>query len=117
MTVANFPPTEADTPYPGRILRDHVLPGLSLTITQAARDLGVSPQTLHRIFDGTTSITPETAARLGTLCGVPPLFWLRLQCEFDLQRAEASLADVLQTIPRHTLSPKILKQLGAIDGR
>lgn len=115
MTVAYVRSKAAEVPYPGRLLRDHVLPGLSLTISQAARELGVSRQSLHRILDGTTAITPETAARLGRLCGVPSVFWLRLQGEYDLQRAQASLADVLSAIPARTLPPEILKQLGAID--
>ena len=103
-----------EAPLPGKLLRDHVLAGLSLTISQAARDLGVSRQTRHRIFDGTTAITPETAARLGSLCGVPPMFWLFLQCQ---QRAQASLVDALSRISRRSLPSNIRKQLGVIDGR
>lgn len=110
-------PNVIEAPYPGQLLRDHVLPGLSLSISQAARDLGVSRQTLHRIFDGTTAITPETAARLESLCGVPPMFWLYLQSQYDLQRAQASLVDALSRIPRHTLPSNIRKQLGVVDGR
>jgi addiction module HigA family antidote len=117
MAATHVPFKSAGTPYPGRLLRDHVLPGLSLSISQAARDLGVSRQTLHRIFDGTTAITPETAARLESLCGVSSMFWLRLQCEYDLQRAQASLVDVLARIPKRTLPATIRKQLGVIDGR
>ena len=103
--------------HPGPLLRDHVLPGLGLSVSQAARDLGISRQTLHRIFDSSANITPEMAARLETLCGVSSTFWMRLQCAYDLDRAHVALADVLPQIPRHTLSVKILKQLGALNGR
>lgn len=104
-------------PHPGALLRDYVLPGIGLSISQAARDLQVSRQTLHRIFDGTASVTPEMAARIETLTGVPSMFWLRRQCAFDLNRARVSLADVLSHIPRHTLPHVIMKQIGALDER
>jgi addiction module HigA family antidote len=88
-----------------------------LSVSQAARDLGISRQTLHRILDGGTAITPEMATRLGVLAGLPPIFWLRIQCEYDLQRAHVSLADALLRIPRRTLPHKIMKELGALNGR
>lgn len=106
-----------ERPHPGTLLRDHVFPGIGLTISQAARELQVSRQTLHRIFDGTASVTPEMAARIETLTGVPSMFWLRRQCAFDLNRARVSLADVLSQIPRHTLPRVIMKQIGALDDR
>jgi len=102
---------------PGYLLRDFVLPCLNLSVSQAARDLGVSRQTLHRIFDATASVTPEMAVRLEALCGIPAMFWLRLQCAHDLYRAQTSLANVLPLIPKHRLSRKAMKQLGATDGR
>lgn len=115
--VAKGSSSHVETPHPGRLLRDHVLPGLTLSVSQAARDLGISRQTLHRILDGSTAITPEMATRLGVLAGLPPIFWLRIQCEYDLQRAHVSLADALRRIPRHTLPHQIMKDLGALDGR
>ena len=57
--------------HPGMLLRNHVLPGLGLSVSQAARDLGIARQTLHRILAGDAAITPEMAARLERLCGVP----------------------------------------------
>lgn len=86
-------------------------------MSQAARELRVSRQTLHRIFDGSASLTPEMAARIETLSGVPSMFWLRLQCAYDLDRVQSSLADVLAQIPRHTLPQIIMKQIGALDER
>ena len=42
---------------PGELLRDHVFPGLRLSVSQAARDLGIAHQTLHRILAGDADIT------------------------------------------------------------
>lgn len=72
---------------------------------------------MHRIFDGTASLTPEMAVRIETLTGVPSMFWLRLQCAYDLDRVQSALGDVLSRIPRHTLSRTIMKQIGALDER
>ncbi|MFX1676127.1 HigA family addiction module antitoxin [Paraburkholderia sp. A2WS-5] len=117
MPTGQLPAGVVQAPHPGTILRDCVLPGLSLTISQAARELGVSRQSLHRLLGGTSAFTPGTAARLARLSGVPSMYWLHLQCEYDLERAQVSLVNVLPAIPRHRLSPEILKQLGAIDER
>ena len=49
--------------HPGAILHEDVLPALKLSISEAARHLGVTRQTLHRIIAITHSITPGAAAR------------------------------------------------------
>ena len=87
--------------HPGRILREDVLPALELSVSAAARQLGVSRQTLHRIMAGSHSITPEMALRLGRFCGNGPGLWLRLQQDYDLWRAEQRLATELEKIPVH----------------
>ncbi|PVX61353.1 HigA family addiction module antitoxin [Paraburkholderia unamae] len=109
--------TTLATPHPGLFLRAHVLPAMNLSVSQAARDLRISRQTLHRILEGATAITPAMAVRLERLSGLPSMFWLCRQCEYDLCTARAALAEVLTQIPLRTLSPKLLKQLGVHDGR
>ncbi len=90
------PPT-----HPGQILREDVLPALKLSVSEAARQLGVSRQTLHRIMAGTHSITPEMAVRLGKFCGNGPRLWLAMQQAYDLWHAERRLRDQLERIPTH----------------
>lgn len=89
--------------HPGEILRRDVLPKLEMSVSEAARQLRVTRQTLHRIMAGTHGVTPEMAVRLGRFCGNGPALWLRLQLNFDLWRAELSLRDELKKIPRHRL--------------
>lgn len=90
------PPT-----HPGEILREDVLPALKLTISEAARQLRVTRQTLHRILSGKSGITPEMAVRLGKFCGNGPAIWLRMQQTYDLWHAERRLGDELEKIPAH----------------
>src|SRR5258708_34972272 len=87
--------------HPGAILREDVLPALRLSVSEAARQLGVTRQTLHRIMAEKTSITLEMAARLGRFCGNGPGLWLRMQQAYDLWRAEQRLGPILRKIPVH----------------
>ncbi len=88
--------------HPGEILKEDVLPALRISISEAARQLGVSRQTLHRIMAGTHSITPEMALRLGKFCGNGPGLWLRLQQKYDLWHAQKRLRSEIDKIPGHT---------------
>jgi addiction module HigA family antidote len=90
------PPT-----HPGEILREDVLPALSLSVSEAARQLRVTRQTLHRVLSGTSGISPEMAVRLGRFCGNGPDFWLRMQQSHDLWHAEERLRGELEKIPAH----------------
>jgi addiction module HigA family antidote len=99
--------------HPGALLRQQVLPALGLSISQAARDLGIARQTLHRILSGDAAISPEMAVRLERLCGVASRFWLNRQWERDLRDVEAASASALARIPRYPLPNAIMKQIGA----
>jgi len=84
--------------HPGEILRDDVLPSLGMNVSNAAKALGVTRQTLHRILAGTTAVTPEMALRLGKFCGNGPDLWIRMQEAHDLWHAERRIADELASI-------------------
>src|ERR1700677_1056657 len=96
--------TERQQTHPGAILREDVLPAIGLSVSEAARQLGVTRQTLHRIMAEEVSVTPEMAARLGRFCGNGPGLWLRMQQACDLWRAERELRSELAQIPVHRTS-------------
>jgi addiction module HigA family antidote len=99
-----YPVTErpARSPtHPGELLREIIAEGLRLPIAQAARQLGVSRMTLHRVLRGEQAVTPEMALRLGKLCGNGPELWLRMQMARDLWRLERSMRAELARIPTH----------------
>jgi addiction module HigA family antidote len=70
--------------HPGEILREDVLKNLGLSVSEAARKLGVSRQQLHRILACTHPITTEMALRIGKFTGNGPGLWLRMQQAYDL---------------------------------
>jgi addiction module HigA family antidote len=73
--------------HPGEILREDVLPDLGLSVSEAARHLGVSRQALHRVLSGTAAVSPEMALRIGKMVGNGPGLWLRMQAAYDLWHA------------------------------
>ena len=87
--------------HPGNMLRGTVLPALNLNVKEAARELRISRQTLHRILAGKAPITPHMAVRLGKFCGNGPGLWLRMQQAHDLWHAERALQEELERIPSH----------------
>jgi addiction module HigA family antidote len=86
--------------HPGALLREEVLPALDSSVTDAARKLRVSRQTLHRVLSGKMAVTPEMAVRLGKFCGNGPGLWLRMQAAYDLWHAERRMKGELRRIPR-----------------
>ena len=84
--------------HPGEVLRNDVLPSVGMNVSDAAKALGVTRQTLHRILAGTTAVTPEMALRLGKFCGNGPDLWIRMQEAHDLWRAARRIADQLASI-------------------
>ena len=94
-------PLKREPTHPGEILREDVLPALRMNVSQAARELGVSRQLLHRILAGSAPVTPEMAVRLGKWAGNGPALWLGMQQAFDVWHAEQALGAELERIPGH----------------
>ena len=84
--------------HPGEILREDVLRSLDLSVSEAARRLGVSRQQLHRILACTHPITTEMALRIGKFAGNGPGLWLRMQQAYDLWQAENRMTAELSKI-------------------
>ncbi len=88
-------------PHPGETLREDVLPALSLTVTEAATQLGVTRAALSRVLNGRAAISPTMALRiegwLGVENGGGADGWLAQQTAYDLWQArEAGLPKVKQ---------------------
>jgi len=88
-------------PHPGSILKLDILPALKVSVTRAARELGVSRQLLHGILAERLPVSAETAVRLGKWCGNGPHIWIALQRDYDLWEAERRLVRELRAIPSH----------------
>jgi addiction module HigA family antidote len=84
--------------HPGEVLREDVLPALRMSVSDAAKALGVSRQMLHRVLAGESAVTPEMALRFGKFCGNGPEVWLKMQINRDLWDARQAIADQIDAI-------------------
>jgi addiction module HigA family antidote len=75
-------------PHPGEVLRDLCLKPLGLSVTDAARSLGVSRKTLSGILNGRAGISPEMAVRLSLAFGTTAESWMNQQVQYDLWHVE-----------------------------
>ena len=83
-----------DPPHPGEIIREDCLKPLGLSITAAAKWLGISRQSLSELLNGRNGVSAETAIRLENAFGSTAETWLRLQLSYDLWRAEQKAAKI-----------------------
>lgn len=94
-------------PHPGFLLRDDILPALELTVTEAAKQLGVTRPTLSRVLNGRAAISPEMALRLEAWLGLKnggrADVWIAQQAAYDLWQArQAETPHVMQALIRPT---------------
>jgi len=74
-------------PHPGLSVRHDCLDPLGLSVTDAARALGVTRQALNNLVNGKSGISPEMAIRLDKAFGGGAEVWLGLQLDYDLAQA------------------------------
>ncbi|MEE9352059.1 MAG: HigA family addiction module antitoxin [Thiotrichaceae bacterium] len=75
-------------PHPGIVIKELCLDPLDLSITDAAKGLGVSCKTLSTIINGKAGISPEMAIRLSIAFNTSSESWLNQQLQYDLWQAE-----------------------------
>jgi antitoxin HigA-1 len=71
-------------PHPGEVLRDYIG---GVSITEAAKHLGVTRATLSRILNGNAGISAGMALRLSEALGTSPELWIGMQGQYDLWQA------------------------------
>jgi addiction module HigA family antidote len=86
--------------HPGEILREDVIKAHGLTITEAARLLGVTRTNLSNIANGKSDISPEMAHRIATVFGGTAGIWANLQTKYNLN-------ETAQKVKSFKLSPFI----------
>ena len=74
-------------PHPGEVLRDTVLSGSRISVSEFARKLGVSRVALSRVVNGRAAISADMALRLAAALGGSAESWLQMQAAYDLSQA------------------------------
>lgn len=73
--------------HPGEVLREEFMTPQALSSNVLARAMRVPPNRVTAIVNGSRSISPDTALRLGKVFRTSPEFWLNLQQRHDLDVA------------------------------
>jgi len=82
-------------PHPGEAIRELCINPLGLSVTRAAKGLGVSRKTLSALLNGRFGISPEMAIRLSKAFGGSPESWLVQQAQYDLWQAMQNQDDIV----------------------
>ena len=75
-------------PHPGEIIREFCVDALNLTVTDAAKSLGVTRKTFSALLNAKSGLSPEMALRLSKVFGRSPEGWLKLQLQYDLWKIQ-----------------------------
>lgn len=78
--------------HPGKIIRENYLNPRGWTPTQLSRELGVCHQRITKLCGQRQGLTAEVAIRLSRLfTDTTPEFWMGLQSQFELDKAEGEI--------------------------
>jgi antitoxin HigA-1 len=84
--------------HPGEVLREEFHRPMDLSAYAVAHALGVPRTRIERLATEQTAMTADTALRLARYFGTPPSFWMGIQAQYDLERAEDALGAELGKI-------------------
>jgi antitoxin HigA-1 len=85
--------------HPGEIIKEDILPSVGLSVTAAAKALGVSRQMLHDILAERKPMSAIMCLKVSRLFGGSPEIWMRLQAAYDLRKAEQN-KKIMQRVAR-----------------
>jgi addiction module HigA family antidote len=78
--------------HPGEILREEYLEPLGMSVNALSKALHVPATRMNEIVRENRGVTADTALRLARYFGTSERFWLNLQTEYELRRAQITKA-------------------------
>lgn len=78
--------TMHNPPHPGEVIRELCLEPLGVSVTDAAKGLGVTRKALSELLNGRSGVSPSMALRLAIAFDTTPESWLNMQQQYDLFR-------------------------------
>ena len=74
--------------HPGEILWEEYLQPMEMSITEFAKQIGVSRKVLSDVVNEKAGISPVMSLRLAKALSKSPQFWLTMQMNYDLFRVQ-----------------------------
>ena len=84
--------TMHNPPHPGEVIRELCLEPLGISVTVAARGLGVTRKALSELLNGKSGVSPSMALRLAIAFDSTAESWLNRQQQYDLYHARKNPA-------------------------
>jgi len=84
----------ASPAHPGQFIKMEVIAPLGLSVTQAARILGVTRPALSALLNGRAALSPEMALRIEKAFGPRMDTLLRMQTAYEIAQARGREADI-----------------------
>ena len=81
-------------PHPGEIIRHEVLEPLGVTVSAAAKALGVTRPALSNMLNGRAALSPEMALRIEKAFGPRMEHLMRMQLAYDIAQIRAREASI-----------------------
>ncbi len=88
--------TQRKPTHPGKVLREDVIKPLGLTVTEAAKRLGVTRKTLSALINAKSSLSPEMAIKIAKATETSPESWFNMQSKLDLWKASRKNFKVME---------------------
>ncbi len=85
-------------PHPGGFVRTEIIEPMALSVTEAARGLGITRQALSKFLNESASLSPEMALRIEKAFGVSMDTLMRMQNSYDIAQARKREGDI--KVPR-----------------
>jgi antitoxin HigA-1 len=87
--------------YPGEILKNEVIEANELTVTKAAKLLGVTRVTLSNVLNQKSDISPDMAFRISKVFGGTADIWANLQTKYNMHETAERMKN-LKFTPYHS---------------
>ena len=86
--------------HPGKVFLLDVLVPLGLTVTDAARMMGITRKALSELVNEKSSCSPQMAIRIAAVTRTSAESWLTMQAKLDLWKARKNETRLLQEFPK-----------------
>jgi addiction module HigA family antidote len=80
--------------HPGAFVRSEIVEALNLSVTDAAKALGVTRPALSALLNERAALSPEMALRLEKAFGVSMETLMRMQNSFDIAQARKRAGEI-----------------------
>ena len=82
--------------HPGTVFREDVLKPLNISVTDAAKLLGITRKALSEFVNGRSALSPEMAVRIGLATNTSPESWMEMQVKLTMWEARQKEPDNVQ---------------------